>query len=105
MANRIGETKEQSPRKPNGQKTATPSWEGKRVGRFKLISELGRGAMGRVFRAEDTLLHRQVALKVLPRILRRGAKTIAVERFIGEARAAATLEHPHVVTVYEVNES
>jgi serine/threonine-protein kinase len=78
---------------------------GKRVGRFRLISLLGTGAMGRVFRAEDTLLHRQVALKVLPKVLKRGGRTIAVDRLIREARAAATLDHPHVVTVYEVNES
>ena len=104
MGNRIAELREPSGRPSNGVKTA-PSWAGKRVGRFKLISELGRGAMGRVFRAEDTLLHRHVALKVLPKVLRRGAKTIAVERLVAEARAAATLEHPHVVSVYEVNES
>lgn len=104
MGNRIAELREQSGRPSNGNKTA-PSWAGKRVGRFKLVSELGRGAMGRVFRAEDTLLHRHIALKVLPKVLRRGAKTVAVERLVAEARAAATLEHPHVVSVYEVNES
>ena len=87
------------------EKTAPPSWVGKRVGRFRLMSLLGTGAMGRVFRAEDTLLHRQVALKVLPKVLKRGGRTVAVDRLIHEARAAATLDHPHVVTVYEVNES
>ena len=101
MSSRISE----KPEATNGKKTSKPSWVGKRVGRFRLVSELGRGAMGRVFRAEDTLLQRQVALKVLPKMLRRGSKTIAVERLITEARAAATLEHPHVVNVYEVNES
>ena len=87
------------------EKTSPPSWVGKRVGRFRLVSLLGTGAMGRVFRAEDTLLHRQVALKVLPKVLKRGGRTIAVDRLIHEARAAATLDHPHVVTVFEVNES
>lgn len=87
------------------EKTSPPSWVGKRVGRFRLMSLLGTGAMGRVFRAEDTLLHRQVALKVLPKVLKRGGRTVAVDRLIHEARAAATLDHPHVVTVYEVNES
>ena len=87
------------------EKTAPPSWVGKRVGRFRLMSLLGTGAMGRVFRAEDTLLHRQVALKVLPKVLKRGGRTVAVDRLIHEARAAATLDHPQVVTVYEVNES
>ena len=87
------------------EKTSPPSWVGKRVGRFRLMSLLGTGAMGRVFRAEDTLLHRQVALKVLPKVMKRGGRTVAVDRLIHEARAAATLDHPHVVTVYEVNES
>jgi eukaryotic-like serine/threonine-protein kinase len=91
----------------NGAKreSTAPSWAGKRVGRFRLVAELGRGAMGRVFLAEDTLLHRNVALKVLPQFLRRGKRTIAAERLVSEARAAATLDHPNVVTVYEVNES
>lgn len=104
MANRIGE---QSATGVGSKRTATtaPSWVGKRVGRFRLVAELGRGAMGRVFRGEDTLLHRQVALKVLPKFVKRGNKTITVERLIGEARAAATLDHPNVVTVHEVNES
>lgn len=82
-----------------------PAWLGKRVGRFRLVAELGRGAMGRVFRAGDTLLHRQVALKVLPKFVRRGNRTIAAERLISEARAAASLDHPNIVSIYEVNES
>jgi len=102
MSSRISE--QSVPRETSGP-IAAPAWAGKRVGRFRLISELGRGAMGRVFRAEDTLLQRHVALKVLPKVLKRGKKTVAVERLISEARAAATLDHPHVVTVYEINES
>ena len=84
--------------------TAAPSWLNKRVGRFKLVGFLGEGAMGRVFRVEDTLLQRYAALKVLPRTIHRGGKTVAVERLIREARAAATVEHPNAVTIYEVNE-
>jgi len=81
-----------------------PSWMGKRVGRFRLVGLLGQGAMGRVFRAEDTMLRRQVALKVLPKTVKRGQRTVEAERLIREARAAATLEHPNAVQVYEVNE-
>jgi tRNA A-37 threonylcarbamoyl transferase component Bud32 len=77
---------------------------GKRVGRFRLVGLLGQGAMGRVFRAEDTMLRRQVALKVLPKTVKRGQRTIEAERLVREARAAATLEHPNAVQVYEVNE-
>ena len=83
---------------------ATPSWMGKRVGKFRLVGLLGQGAMGRVFRAEDTMLRRQVALKVLPKTVKRGQRTVEAERLIREARAAATLEHPNAVQVYEVNE-
>ena len=81
-----------------------PSWMGKRVGRFRLTGLLGQGAMGRVFRAEDTMLRRQVALKVLPKTIRRGQRTVEAEKLIREARAVASLEHPHIVQVYEVNE-
>jgi eukaryotic-like serine/threonine-protein kinase len=84
--------------------TPTPAWMGKRVGRFRLIGLLGQGAMGRVFRAEDTMLRRQVALKVLPKTVKRGQRTVEAERLIREARAAATLEHPNAVQVFEVNE-
>jgi serine/threonine-protein kinase len=76
---------------------------GKRVGRFKLLGLLGQGAMGRVFRAEDTLLRRHVALKVLSRNHQRGSRTVAAERLIREARAAASLEHPHIASIYEMN--
>ena len=76
---------------------------GKRVGRFKLVGLLGQGAMGRVFRAEDALLHRHVALKVLSRNHQRGSRTVAAERLIREARAAASLEHPHIASIYEMN--
>ena len=84
---------------------AQPSWMGKRVGRFRLVGLLGQGAMGRVFRAEDTMLRRQVALKVLPKTVKRGQRTVEAERLIREARAAATLEHPNAVQVFEVNEA
>ena len=84
--------------------STTPSWMGKRVGRFRLTGLLGQGAMGRVFRAEDTMLRRQVALKVLPKTVKRGQRTVEAERLVREARAAATLEHPNAVQVFEVNE-
>src|SRR5688572_33297850 len=84
---------------------STPSWMGKRVGRFKLVGLLGQGAMGRVFRAEDTLLRRHVALKVLSRSHQRGSRTVAAEKLIREARAAASLEHPHIASIYEMNEA
>ena len=94
-----------SPSPAPSQTPGQPSWMGKRVGRFRLTGLLGQGAMGRVFRAEDTMLRRHVALKVLPRTVKRGQRTVDAEKLIHEARAAASLEHPHAVQVYEVNEA
>jgi serine/threonine protein kinase len=82
-----------------------PKWLGKRVGRFKLLALLGQGAMGRVFRAEDTLMQRHVALKLLPRTVKRGGNSVGGEMLIREARAAASIEHPGAVQIYEINEA
>ena len=76
---------------------------GSRLGRYAIHSQLGAGGMGEVFLAEDTQLGRRVAIKLLP------AETAADERarrrLIREARAAATLDHPHICAVYEVGEA
>ena len=82
-----------------------PRWLGKRVGRFKLVALLGQGAMGRVFRAQDTLMGRHVALKVLPKSLKKGTVKLSPEVLINEARAAAAIEHPNAVQIYEVNQA
>ncbi|MFN9373857.1 MAG: WD40 repeat domain-containing serine/threonine protein kinase [Planctomycetaceae bacterium] len=74
----------------------------KRLGRYVLKSLLGRGGMGTVYRAEDTRLNRDVALKILPQRL--AADGNAVERFLREARAAARLNHPNVVAVLDVDQ-
>src|ERR1700733_2161812 len=82
-----------------------PAWLGRRVGRFKLVALLGQGAMGRVYRAEDVSLQRQVALKILPLKIKFGSKTIGLEQFVREARSAAAIDHPGVVQIYEVNQN
>ncbi len=75
---------------------------GQMVGQFQLVSLLGRGGFGTVYRAYDTQLHRHVAIK-LPR---RGELTEKEsEQFIREARAAAQLSHPHIVNVLEVGQA
>lgn len=71
-----------------------------RIGRYELEQLIGRGGMGLVFRAWDTQLHRVVAVKSLGMSL--WAMPAARERFIREGRAAAMLNHPHIVPMYDV---
>ncbi|MCX7860361.1 MAG: protein kinase [Chloroflexus sp.] len=78
------------------------SVSGRRIGRYELIEELGRGGMARVYRARDTQLQRIVALKVLAAQLSMDAEFI--KRFEREARTAANLRHPNIVTVYDIGE-
>ena len=73
-----------------------------RLGTYRALEVLGSGGMGVVFRAEDSLLRRPAALKVmLPGI---AADPDGKERFLREARAAASIRHDHVVTIYQVDE-
>jgi Leucine-rich repeat (LRR) protein len=73
-----------------------------RLGPYRVVRVLGAGGMGVVFQAQDIALERWVALKVMnPDVLHRPT---ARERFLREARAAAALEHEHVVTIYQVGE-
>jgi serine/threonine protein kinase len=73
-----------------------------RLGPYRIIDVLGVGGMGVVFRAEDPLLRRQVALKTMRPEL--AARTENRERFLREAQAAAAIEHDHIVPIYQVGE-
>jgi len=78
-----------------------PTLVGSRLGKFRIVGVLGRGGMGVVYEAEDTILQRPVALKLLPMVLL-GGDPKSLERFLLEARSAARLNHPNVVSIYEV---
>ncbi len=71
------------------------------ISHFKLLEEIGSGGMGIVYRARDLRLHRQVALKVLPAGAL--AEPMTRERLVREAQTASALNHPHIVTVYEIH--
>ena len=83
---------------------AAGEWIDRRIGRYEIKSVLGRGAMGHVYEAFDTALHRLVALKVLPRRIVAGSNHVGLRLFLQEARIAAALQHPNIVTIYEIGE-
>ncbi len=69
---------------------------------YRIVEKLGEGGMGQVWRAEDTKLGREVALKILPPDL--AADRELLERFQREAKALAKLDHTNIVTVYSIEE-
>jgi tetratricopeptide (TPR) repeat protein len=71
-------------------------------GRYEIESTLGRGGMGIVYKARDTVLDRPVAFKILPDSLRENPQ--ALKNFLREAKSAAQLNHPNIVTVYDAGE-
>lgn len=75
---------------------------GTKLGPYEIIALIGKGGMGEVYRARDTRLRRDVAIKVLPETIASGGDW---KRFEREAQAASALNHPHICAVYDVGES
>ena len=78
-----------------------PLQSGNRLGPYEIVSAIGAGGMGEVYRARDTRLQRDVAIKVLPERFSQEPEKLA--RFEREARAVAQLSHPNIVAIYELD--
>ena len=103
---RVGSGPSQASRRPSAPRPASSALDvqpGDRLGQYAIESLLGEGGMGRVFRARDTKLGREVAIKVLPASVSEDPERLA--RFDNEARLLASLNHPHIATLFTFDEA
>src|SRR5262249_55045909 len=76
---------------------------GTRLRHYEILSQLGAGGMGEVYLAQDTRLDRKVAVKILPDEV--AADPDRMKRFVQEAKAASGLNHPNIITIYEIDQT
>ncbi|MDB5334469.1 MAG: serine/threonine protein kinase [Planctomycetaceae bacterium] len=90
------------PRKSLSNSAPPSAWIGRKLGKYEVTGVLGRGGMGFVLKALDPLIERHVAIKLLPEDL--AEDTNSLERFLSEAKSAGKLNHPNVVSIYEIGQ-